>query len=52
MINEATVEQAALDSLHGLGHEILSGPAIAPGETSADRADYKRVFFSTACEPS
>jgi len=35
------VEQAALDWLHGLGYEVLSGLAIAPGEPAAERADYK-----------
>jgi len=45
MINEATVEQAALDWLGGLGYEVLSGLAIAPGESAAERADYKQVFL-------
>ena len=31
-INESVVEQATLDWLKGLGYEILSGLAIAPGE--------------------
>src|SRR5688572_3949098 len=46
MINEAIVEQAALDWLGGLGYETLSGLAIAPGELAAERADYKQVFLS------
>ena len=41
-ITEFIVEQAALDWLKGLGYEILSGPAIAPGETAAERSDYPR----------
>jgi type I restriction enzyme R subunit len=45
MINEAIVEQAAIDWLGGLGYEIESGLAIAPGETAAARADYKQVFL-------
>ncbi|MBE0540684.1 MAG: type I restriction endonuclease subunit R [Verrucomicrobia bacterium] len=45
MINEAIVEQAALDWLRGLGYEVFSGLAIAPGETAAERADYKQVFL-------
>jgi type I restriction enzyme R subunit len=39
------VEQAALDWLYGLGYEVLSGLAIAPGEPAAERADYKQVFL-------
>jgi type I restriction enzyme R subunit len=39
------VEDAALDWLHGLGCEVLSGPAIAPGEPAAERADYKQVLL-------
>ena len=45
MINESIVEQAALDWLKGLGYEVLSGLAIAPGETAAERSDYKQVFL-------
>src|SRR6266545_5862504 len=44
-IVESVVELAALDWLGGLGYEILSGLAIAPGETAAERADYKQVFL-------
>lgn len=39
MINEAIVEPASLDWLHGLGYEIQSGLAIAPGELDADWTD-------------
>jgi len=39
------VEEAALDWLEGLGYEVLSGLAIAPGEPEAERADYKQVFL-------
>jgi type I restriction enzyme R subunit len=42
-LTESVVEQAALDWLHGLGYEILSGLAIAPGEPAAERSDYKQV---------
>ena len=40
MINEAIVEQAALDWLRGLGYEVLSGRAV-----SSDKViiDYKRL---------
>src|SRR5258708_4370088 len=44
-INESIVEQAALDWLAGLGYEVLSGLAIAPGETAAERSDYRQVFL-------
>jgi type I restriction enzyme, R subunit len=44
-ITESVVEDAALDWLKGLGYEILSGLAIAPGEPAAERADYKQVFL-------
>ena len=39
------MEDAALEWLAGLGYEILSGLAIAPGEPAAERADYKQVFL-------
>ena len=39
------VEGAALNWLRGLGYEILSGLAIAPGEPAAERTDYKQVFL-------
>ena len=44
-LTEAIVEQAALDWLRGLGYEVLSGLAIAPGETTAERENYKQVFL-------
>ena len=44
-LNESIVEQAALEWLGGLGYEVLSGLDIAPGETAAERADYKQVFL-------
>ena len=44
-INESVVEQCALEWLSGLGYEVLSGLAIAPGETAAARSDYKQVFL-------
>jgi len=44
-LNESVVEDAALDWLRGLGYEVLSGLAIAPGEPAAERADYKQVFL-------
>ncbi|MDE3068459.1 MAG: hypothetical protein KGJ60_13060 [Verrucomicrobiota bacterium] len=44
-LTESVVEQAALDWFGGLGYEVLSGLAIAPGEPAAERADYKQVFL-------
>jgi type I restriction enzyme, R subunit len=44
-LTESIVEQAALDWLGGLGYEVLSGLAIAPGEQAAERTDYKQVFL-------
>jgi type I restriction enzyme R subunit len=42
-LTESVVEEAALDWLAGLGYEVVSGLAIAPGETAAERSDYKQV---------
>ncbi len=44
-ITESVVEQVALDWLRGLGYEVSSGLAIAPGEPAAERTDYKQVFL-------
>src|SRR5882724_13686645 len=44
-LTESVVEDAALDWLAGLGYEILSGLAIAPGEPAAERPEYKQVFL-------
>jgi type I restriction enzyme R subunit len=44
-ITESVVEDAALDWLKELGYEVLSGLVIAPGETAAERSDYKQVFL-------
>lgn len=44
-ITESVVEDAALDWLRGLGYEVLSGLAIAPGETASERSDYKQVLL-------
>jgi type I restriction enzyme R subunit len=44
-ITESVVEQCSLDWLRALGYEVLSGLAIAPGETAAERSDYKQVFL-------
>jgi type I site-specific restriction-modification system R (restriction) subunit len=44
-LTESVVEQAALDWLHRLGYETLSGLTIAPAEPTAERWDYKQVFL-------
>ena len=44
-VTESVVEQCALDWLRGLGYEILSALAIAPGEPAAERTDYRQVFL-------
>jgi len=44
-LTESVVEDAALVWLGGLGYEVLSGLAIAPGEPAAERTDYKQVFL-------
>ncbi|MHB8520215.1 MAG: hypothetical protein ACYDH9_05605 [Limisphaerales bacterium] len=44
-VTESIVEECALDWLRGLGYEILSGLAIAQGESAAERSDYKQVFL-------
>ncbi len=44
-LTESVVEEAALQWLKGLGYEVLSGLAIAPGEPGAERSDYKQVFL-------
>src|SRR3990170_4011381 len=42
---ESVVEEAALEWLEGLGYAIRNGPAIAPGEVGAERADYAQVVL-------
>ena len=44
-ITESVVEQVSLAWLESLGYEIVSGLVIAPGETAAERPDYKQVFL-------
>jgi hypothetical protein len=44
-ITDSIVEDAARDWLGGLGYDVLSGPAIARGETPAERSDNKQVFL-------
>ena len=44
-VTESVVEQVALAWLESLGYQTLAGLAIAPGETAAERTDYKQVFL-------
>jgi type I restriction enzyme R subunit len=44
-ITESVVEECSLTWLSGLGYEVLSGLAIAPGEAAAERSDYKQVLL-------
>src|SRR5712671_6986933 len=44
-ITESIVEQVTLAWLESLGYEIVSGLAIAAGETAEERTDYKQVFL-------
>ncbi len=42
---ESVVEQAALAWLESIGYLVVSGPEIAPGETSAERENYGQVVL-------
>jgi hypothetical protein len=42
---ESTVEDAALEIFPGLGHKVLYGPTIAPGEIFAERASCAEVVL-------
>jgi len=42
---ESVVEDAALEWLESLGYGIRNGPAIAPGELGAERAEYTQVVL-------
>ncbi len=43
--NEAVVEEAALEWFGALGYSVVRGPDIAPGESSAERANYTDVVL-------
>jgi type I restriction enzyme R subunit len=43
---ESDVENAALEWLQGLGYTLLPGPAIAPGELIAERAEWSDVVLA------
>ena len=44
-LNEASVEQATLDWLDGLGWHLAHGPDIAPDTPNTERADYGQVVL-------
>jgi hypothetical protein len=43
---ESTVEDAALASLKAIGWQVAHGPAIAPDQPLAERADYGEVVLA------
>ena len=43
--SEATVEDASLEWLNGVGWPIAYGPDIAPGGDAAEREDYAKAFL-------
>jgi type I restriction enzyme R subunit len=45
VFTESVVEQAALAWLESMGYVIVSGPEIAPGETTAERENYGQVVL-------
>jgi type I restriction enzyme R subunit len=44
-ITESVVEEAALAWFESLGYEVLSGPALAPGELFSERSTYADVVL-------
>jgi type I restriction enzyme R subunit len=42
---ESVVEEAALEWFAGLGYAVVGGPAIAPGESEAERKSYADVVL-------
>ncbi len=45
-LNEAQIEMAIVERFCELGYEYIHGPAIAPGEPAAERADYHEVVLA------
>ena len=41
--NEATVEDAALAWLEGIGYDTINGAILAPGEPAAERDETGRI---------
>lgn len=46
IINENTVEQAALACLSEIGYTVIAGKDIAPDGVAAERANYSEVFLA------
>jgi len=46
MLNEETVELAALKWLQQVGYSYVGGPDIAPGEPGAERQSYRGVVLA------
>jgi len=44
-ITESVVEKTALAWFESLGYDVISGPAISPGELWAERDDYSKVVL-------
>lgn len=45
-LTESTLEEAALAWFGALGHSTLHGPTIAPGESAAERGDYRETVLA------
>lgn len=43
VLNESTVEDAALEWFAALGYEVAHGPHLAPGEIEAERDSFSEV---------
>ena len=46
ILNESTVEMAALGWFSELGFDTLHGPSIAPGEQGQERESYEQAILS------
>ena len=46
IINESTVEAAALSWFEDLGYSVRHGPHIAPGEQEAERDSFSDVVLA------
>jgi type I restriction enzyme, R subunit len=44
-LDEADIEDAALDWFSALGYSVVNGSTIAPGEPAAERTSYAQVFL-------
>jgi len=43
---ESVLEEAVLEYLASLKWDVLFGPEIAPGESAAERSDYREVLLA------